>query len=146
MFKKRKEYKAGRWRWLSCKASDTVLITYGRSLVILLTKMKVLFTFYNKEGHNHSYEKNKTHLHVSTACVRWRGVFPLRNRSCTWTPAEALREAQPSTKSTPPFLDLEVMSGFVTTSFQGKHIQKLIPLSFHSNPFFCMVLLKKNSS
>lgn len=41
---------------------------------------------------------------------------------------------------------LEVMISFVTTSFQGKHIQKLIPLSFHANSFFCMVLLKKNSS
>lgn len=72
MFEKKK-CKPGTWRWLSCKANDTVFITYGRSLVILLTKRKVLFTFYNKERHNHSYEKTKAHLRVSTACVRRRG-------------------------------------------------------------------------
>lgn len=33
---------------------------------------------------------------------------------------------------------LEVTGSFVTTSFQDQHIQKLIPLSFHSNYFFCM--------
>lgn len=61
------EYKPGKWRWLSSKVNDTVSVKLGRFLVILLTKMKLLFTFYNKK--RHSYEENKTCLHVSTACV-----------------------------------------------------------------------------
>lgn len=72
---KNKLYKPDKWRWLSCKINDTIFITYERSLVIFLTKIKVLFMFYNKEEHNHSYENNKTHLHVSTACVHWDWDF-----------------------------------------------------------------------
>lgn len=64
-----KEYKPGSWRWLNCRINDTVFLTYGRSLVILHTKMEALFMFYNNKGHNHRYEKSKTHLLVSTACV-----------------------------------------------------------------------------
>lgn len=62
------KYKPGKWRWLSSKVNDTVSINLGRFLVILLTKIKLLFTFYNKERPNHCYEENKMCLHVSTAC------------------------------------------------------------------------------
>lgn len=118
MLKKKKEHKPGKWRWLSCKVNDTVFITYVRSFVILLTKMKALFKFYTKEGHNHSYEKIKP-AYMSVLPVSTDMEISSKEQILHLDSSRSVKGSPAKHQSCSTVSGLDVMMSFVTTSFKG---------------------------